>query len=89
MKKAIVYTLLTATLVTGASLYSPEPASAGPILCLGAAAGSILGWLGYGAVRVVTAPTIVLTAAGEVVAVATIGKANIELVMSLCGMPSP
>ena len=64
------------------------PAAAGPLVCAGTAAAAALGWLGYGIFRVATAPTLVVTAVGEVAAVTAAGAKTIELVTYACLAPT-
>ena len=69
-----------------ASAGATQQASAGPLTCGATATGLGLGWLAYGILRVVTAPTLVVTGVAEVPEIAAPGPGTINMVS--CG-PAP
>ena len=77
---AVTFTLFAAV---------PNVASAGPLVCVGAASVAALGWAGYGLFKVVTAPFTIWTTPAELVPLVAAGGATVEFVSAACAAPTP
>ena len=85
IKQLVAATAVTFTLLAAA----PNVATAGPLVCVGAAGAAAAGWLGYAAFKIFTAPVTIWTTPAEVAPLAAAGAATVELVSAACAAPTP